>query len=195
MLNSVSYMRPFTTFLLLPLLFALILSGCERHKEVGIDKDSPQFDMQDSNKLFFRNMRQSYYDLEEMKAAKMEVFRISERDTSGRAPVLQVKIVQHWSQDKAYAMIEPHALFEGMDTLKVSWADTASNTQGQYIFPVAAPQPVHYRFASEIYSSIQAGHQLKIELPKGPQPLFPTSDSREPFRKTMVDFYRLVSVL
>lgn len=184
----------YTSSFILFLLFVLT-SACEQHKNVKIDGSSPQFKMQQSNRLFFRNMRQTYYDMEEMKAAKMEVYRISERDTSHNAPVINAKIIQHWGQDRAYAMIDPHPFLEGIDVLKVSWADTTQNTKGTYTFPINSPQPIHYRFATELYSSIQSGHVLTLEVADQEVSLFPTHKSREPFRKTMVDFYRLVGIL
>ncbi len=171
-----------------------LFTSCAQHKEVAIDPKKPVFDTQESTKLFFRNMRQSYYDVEEMKPAKIEVFRIGERSEDPMAAVIPVKIIHQWANDKAYAMVEANEFLNGMDTLTVVWKDSTQQA-GEYIFPMASPQPKHFEFASNIYRSIQSGHQMSLKVAGEEKELFSTRESREPFRKTMVDFYRLVGLL
>lgn len=177
------------------LLLVLFISSCSIHQEVSIDKDRPKFTMWESNKLFFRNMRQPYYDCTELKEANMAIFQLSARDTSSSAPTINVKIVQQWMEGKAFAMIDFNTYMETFDPLQIVWIDSAQQ-QGLYEFQRPAKQDAHFKFATELYTSIQQGHQLHIITPDSSYiPIFQQKTHREVFRKTMVDFYRLVGLL
>lgn len=181
---------------LLLLAFLFIISACSNHKEQIIDKNDYKNSTAPNTLIFFRNMRQSYYDLEEHKPSKSEMFRISERDISEEKPNLNVVIRHAPIQDKAFIMVESNSKLADLDMIVVFWSDSASKSFGKYKLPKRANAKKHFSFATELYQSIQSGQKLEIQTKEnGKQALWSEPEASEPFRKTMVDYYRLVNVI
>jgi hypothetical protein len=179
------------SLILIPTIFA-----CSNHKEQVINKNDYKNSTTPNSIIFFRNVRQSYYDLEEHKVSKSEMFRISEREISEDKPNLNVMIRHVPIQEKAFVMIEPNALLNELDTIIVFWSNSAKNTAGKYELPKRANMEQHFRFATELYQSIQSGQTLEIRTKEnGKQAFWKQPDANEPFRKTMVDYYRLINVI
>lgn len=178
-------------------LLLLLLFGCEAHKKKPINKDEPSFAMSESSRYFFRNVRVAYYQCEKMSEANIDVYRFEEFVPDSSRAQLHLKLVQQVLLSKAFAMLEPNSYIQrwSTDTLHVYWKDTATLDSGHYSFPLVANQPQHFRFATELYTSIQAQHVLRIQGPQGLEPIFADNAEREAFRKCMVDFYRMVGLL
>ena len=172
-----------------------MVCACHPGKNKKIDISEPKFSTSDASELFFKNVRQSYYDKTEMKEAKLDVYRIKERMKPAAYPLLQPAIVVNWRYDEAYLLLEPNALLQGLDSVKIIWEDTVGNKKGYYVF-TNGNKTDHYRLATSIYNSIQDRQQLyivgkdnsKLEF------LHKTSE-REAFRKTLFDYYRLVDLM
>ncbi|MGB3586737.1 MAG: hypothetical protein WBA23_09365 [Tunicatimonas sp.] len=175
----------------------LIIAGllaCNPDKERKVNDAEAKFTTSDASELFFKNVRQGYYDKETMDAAKLEIYRIKERNQVEDQPILNVAIVINWRYDEAYIITEPNAYLQQQDTLTIFWQDTAQQQQGTYEY-LPGNKESHYQLASRIYNSLQDKHQLYIPSPEGEQvPFLARRSEREAFRKTMVDYYRLVDL-
>ncbi len=171
--------------------------GCGQvrvHKEV--DPDRVRFQTTSSSVLFFKNVRQRYYDRQEVPGNGMYTYRISERRQTPEGPLLHLAIVHNWRYDEAYVLVEPNEVIGRPDVLEVEWeaADTAAVPTGRYRFAFGNKKD-HFRFAGYLHRSIQAGHRLFWRQPDGTRtPLLQNRQDREAFRKTMVDYYRLVDL-
>ena len=178
--------------------FFMIVAGmmyaCHPDKNKKIDPE-PQFSTSDASELFFKNVRQSYYDKFEMKEAKLEVYRIKERMQMEQYPLLQPAIVVNWRYDEAYLLLEPNATLQGLDSVKIIWEDTVAHKKGYYVF-ANGNKADHYRLATSIYNSIQDRQQLYV-LGKDnqKQEFLHKATDREAFRKTLFDYYRLVNLI
>ena len=171
----------------------LSLLACNPDKERRVNDAEAKFTTSDASELFFKNVRQGYYDKETMKDAKLDIYRIKERSQSAEQPVLNLAIVINWRYDEAYVLTEPNEYLQAQDTLKVYWQDTL-NQQGVYRYTPGNKQH-HFQFASQIYNSLQDQHRLYTESPQGePVPMLANREEREAFRKTMMDYYRLVDL-
>ena len=69
-------------YLFRTVLLSVLVFGCSNHQVQKIDKDDFRSDMTESSKLFFRNVRQTYYDVEEHQPSKSTIFRMSAREKS-----------------------------------------------------------------------------------------------------------------
>ncbi len=165
----------------------LFLIACNPDKNTPIDKNKPSFTTSVSSEMFFRNLRQVYYHQILLPDGR-EQFRMRSMSTDTSQPQINLCLIADWKKDRAYIFIEPHAGFG--DTLKVRWYHGDSTGQYQY---VAGPVEEHFRFATEIYTSIQKQHRLEAYHNGQWKPAFPLGYAY--FRKTMVDFYRLVGLL
>ena len=177
-------------FLLLP-----ALTACNLDKDTQVDENQAKFTTSDASELFFKNVRQIRYDHQEIPESKINIFRIDERSLAEDYPVLNLAIAVNWRYDEAYLLTEPNEYLKSMDTIQVHWQDSVGQQEGTYLW-TGGNKEDHFKFASQIYRSIQQGHQLSVTNPGGEQePFLRTYDDREAFRKTVFDYYRLVDLL
>jgi len=168
--------------------------ACHPDKNKQIDLTEPKFTTSDASELFFKNIRQSYYEKTEIKASKLDVYRI--KDSPQESMPLFPTIVINWRYDEAYLLLELNEQLQALDTVKVLWEDPIADKSGTYLFAQAGNKAEHYQLATQIYNSIQAGQQMYILEKKGQKLSFlQNRPERESFRKTMFDYYRLVDLL
>jgi len=170
------------------------LSACDVSGGKEVNENEAKYTTSDASELFFKNVRSIYYDKSAMAEAKLDIYRIKERLEVEDYPLLNLSIVVNWRYDEAYVLTEPNPYLQQMDTIQVIWQDTTNNQGGTYQF-TQGNKDAHFRFATQLYRSLQAEHQLYI-LEEDEQVKFMNRrDAREPFRKTMVDYFRLVDLL
>ena len=58
------------------LLIMVGLSACNPSKNKKVDQATIGFQTDDSSKLYFKNVRSAYYDVEVMEEAKLEIYRL-----------------------------------------------------------------------------------------------------------------------
>jgi hypothetical protein len=172
-----------------------VLSSCHPDKHKIINLAEPKFTTSDASELFFKNIRQSYYEKTEMKEAKLDVYRMKENTLDDTYPQLYPTIVINWRYDEAYVLLEPNAPIQDLDTLKIIWEDTINNKKGYYVF-LRGNKSDHYQMATHLYNSIQEHHQLYVLQENNHKTEFlPKPANRDTFRKIMFDYYRLVDLL
>lgn len=176
-------------------LLAVIFSACNPDKTKRVSAEGGKFSTSDASELFFKNVRQLYYDKTTMKDATLDVYRIKDRNKSEDHPVLNLSIVMNWRHDEAYLLTEPNSYLQQLDTLKIFWQDTTTHQQGYYSFFNGSKED-HFKFAAQIYQSIQRDHKLYLIRGNNEKVKFLTDKkSREAFRKTIFDYFRLVDLL
>jgi hypothetical protein len=171
----------------------LIIISCNADKTKKIDAEKSKFSTSDASELFFKNVRQRYYDREEVTAAKLNVYRLQERNKQVDQAHLNLAIVINWRYDEAYILLEPNDL-AASDNISINWVNEKSKDSGNYNFSFG-DKYAHFAFASQIYSGIQEGHRLFIIVNEEEIPFLHKEKDREAFRKTMKDYYRLVDLL
>lgn len=177
-------------------LFLLVagLSACDVSGGKEVNENEAKYTTSDASELFFKNVRSIYYDKSVMDEAKLDIYKIKERLDAEDYPLLNLSIVVNWRYDEAYVLTEPNPYLQQMDTIRVLWQDTTSNQSGTYQFTLGN-KDAHFRFATQLYRSLQAEHQLYILKEEEQVKFMHRRDAREPFRKTMVDYFRLVDLL
>lgn len=174
-------------------LLAMVLVACNPDKQTQVDQSEITFKTTDSSKLYFKNIRQSYYDLEEMEAAKLEVFRFKKRAQGDERPVINLSIVNNWRYDEAYLLLEPNGYIQ-QDTLKLRWK-SADGLKTDSIFYSRGNKTDIVKFADQVYQQIQSKSEFEIELEGNWKRFLNESLDREAFRITMFDYYKLVQRL
>jgi hypothetical protein len=174
-------------------LFLLLLFSCNLDKGKHVDKAKLTFKTGSDTQLFFKNVRQSYYDIEENRAAGLNVFRFSDRLLTDQKPIINLAIVVNYLQDEAYVLLEPNEMI-GYDGILIRATDEKNNIS--YNYQLSDMSKVEMlNFAAIIYDGILAGYVFKIELNGEFIPLLNDHKEREAFRITVSDFYRLTRVL
>ncbi|MFT7382383.1 MAG: hypothetical protein ACI9Z3_002277 [Roseivirga sp.] len=174
-------------------LLAMVLVACNPDKTTQINQAEITFKTSDSSKLYFKNIRQSYYDKEEMEAAKLEVFRFKKREQGDERPVINLSIVNNWRYDEAYILLEPNGYIQ-QDTLKLRWKSSDGLKTDSVIYARGNKMDI-VKFADQVYQQIQSKSEFEIELEGKWQEILNESQDREAFRITMFDYYNLVQRL
>ena len=179
--------------LLLALFAVVILASCNPDKKTEVDQTTISFDTNDASKLFFKNVRQNYYDQQIMEEAKLEIYRLKKRNESSEELVINLAIVNNWRYDQAYILLEPTPEIS-LDNLKLSWNNEESGESGEIVFENGNKETI-VRFADQVYYQIQQGSQFQLLLGNKSKDILKANEDREAFRITMVDYYRLVQRL
>lgn len=173
--------------IVLPLILILLTISCQIDGEKKVDRSKFNFKTGDDTELFFKNIRQSEYELEVNEAAKLHVFRHNNRPLTDSIPWLNPAIVINYLQDEAYLLLEPSPLLEnqkdwavhtGLDTFQLSTPNRAENLE----------------FASRIYEHLKVGDSLWIRTDDGFVQFLSNKKDSEAFRITLSDYYRLTRI-
>ncbi len=179
------------------LLFIVTLGifSCNANVDKKVDQNGANFKTSADSRLYFKNVRQIYYDRETPENTKLEVFRFGKRNQQTDKPIINVALVNNWMHDEAYVIVEPSEYFEDISPIEVEWQDSGKKISGVYRFTLG-PKENHFKFATEIYQSILAKHKLLVfNKDKRWESLFQSEADKDNFRKTMRDYYRLVNLL
>lgn len=177
-----------------PFVLLLFVLACEGSKQKEISEAKAKYTTSDASEIFFKNVRSIYYEKTSMDEANLDVYRIKERAQADDYPLLNLSIVVNWRFDEAYVLTEPNLYLQQMDTLRIVWQDTLQNDSGEFQFS-GGNKDAHFRLATQLYQSIQAKRQLYIWHDHQQIPFMRQREDREAFRKTMVDYFRLVDLL
>jgi len=170
------------------LLLSIVLLGCNPDKQTKVDQGEITFVTDAASILFFKNVRQIYYDLEEMEAAKLRIFRHKKRDQSQEKPIINLAIVDNWRYDEAYLLLEPNEQLD-RTALTVKWKNSEGSGEISYRQGNKSEQVA---FADQLYERIQQGCTFSIQVDDTWSSFLDSEKSREAFRVTMFDYYRLV---
>lgn len=166
------------------------LTGCNPDKNKRADPDKIKFTTSDDAELFFKNVRQQAYHLQEMKEARLLVYRHEDLNKQAEYPLLHPALVVNWRYDEAYLLLEPNEKILNDQPVLVEWQDTLENKSGRYRFEFGTKEE-HLRFAGELYSSILDGHQLYYLADSLALPFLDKKEDRKIFRVSLLDYYRL----
>ncbi len=174
-------------------LFLTIVIACNPDKNKSVEAGELIYQTNDATKLFFRNVRSSYYEKQTLSEAKIDVYRMKNRNSTEDYPVLNLALVNNWLEDEAYIIVEPNSFYSVGDTIKVTWEDDSLRQQS--IDFIYGNKDNHTRFADKVYQNMLDLKVMEIYSGDKSWPLFSRNEDREIFRKTMIDFYRLVQRL
>ena len=175
------------------LFLSSLLLACRLDSDKPVDRDKFSFRTGDDTELFFKNIRQSYYDPEELRSANLNIFRLKKRPSEPNLPVVNVAIVMNWVKDEAYVLVEPGVLLQHEPYLKVAWKDTVNHDTGEIVLEDRGKENM-LEFASQLYEGIVAGRTFEIERDGKFMHFLQTSKDREAIRITMSDYYRLTRI-
>ncbi len=175
-------------------LILFILAGlfsCNIDRDKSVDREKFKFRTGDDTELFFKNVRQSDYNLEENQAAGLRVFRHENIQPADSVPVIVPAIVMNVLQDEAYILLEPANGLEAEDPLTIVLIGSTDSDTLKLELP---NRENNLEFATRIYEHLQAGGRFNVILNGNYVPFLADPDYRESFRITMGDYYRLTRI-
>jgi len=176
------------------LIIAFIFIQCNPDKETRVSNEGLNFSTTDPSELFFKNVRQLFYDKEVMREANRDIYRLKGRSQSTDHPMVNLAIVINWRVDEAYLLLEPNALLSDSDSLIVQWRDPATGEEGVHMYS-SGDKLEQLTWISQVYHGLLDRHTFTILLNRQTYPFLDDQDQREAFRITVFDFLRLVEVI
>lgn len=172
----------------------LFLLGCNTEKVRNLEHDDFNFRITDDTGLFFKNVRQLYYEFQEIPPrSNRYVYRLKSRDKSDGYPGIYPTLMIDLIKSEASILIEPNAYPQMPLRLNVR----VDCSEGEETFVVLDERGREnmLEFANRIYDAIRQGCRLYVEIEQEFVPLLATEESKEAYKKTMEDYYRLVRLL
>lgn len=171
----------------------LVLLSCGQIEDKNLDPNVVRFETTEASKLFFKNTRQFQYQLEELEAAKLKVYRWKQ-PLDERLPQLHLALVNNWRFDEVYLLLEPNDLIPSLDNLKLKWKNLETGEQGEITFK-PGNKTEHARFAGQVYLQLRRKAQFQLWLNEKWVAVLTVPESRKAFETTVYDFYRLTERL
>lgn len=175
----------------IPLLI-LLLAGCKIDRDKPVDRNKFTFHMADDDNLFFRNVRQIYYN-RSSPDGKWQAYRNKDFYEGNDRPLIIPVIVINWLQDEAYLLIDTNEFLSDEDHLSVVIADTIQHKADTISLSQRGRENM-LEFASKMYEGIQQKRSMFVKSKNDFLPLLANEDDRENFRITLADYYRLIRV-
>jgi len=178
------------------LLFSFILFitfSCKIDQNKEVDRSKFTFKTGDDTELFFKNVRQLYYEVEEFPNAKLNIYRLRARSLDQSRPVLNLAIAMNWLKDEAYILPEPNDYLREMDPIIIYWASTTNTDKGKIILKYSTKE-ANLEFAADIFDGIRNNYTFQLERNKSKIDFLTTQRDREAIRITISDYFRLTRV-
>ena len=170
----------------------LLIVGCEGPEAQKAFTGEQQFRTTDPSRLYFNNVRSSYYYNRRKPNTKIDLYTLRRFARDRNRPILYPVIVNNWMQDEAYIFIEKNDYEAFGDTLIIEWK--SDSLQGELALALFNKKN-QFEFAGKLYEALTEQHELKLKKPNGGLvPIFENQLDRSNFITTMRDYYRLTEV-
>lgn len=163
-------------------LLFVFFAACSDHKEKTVDIDNFEFTTTDATELYFKNMRESYYDVEEREGIKIYRFEeYGELDSFLIKPV----IVYHWRTDRAFLMLEFDPSITNDEIILSDSTGERSYSPGQ--------MRDYLKIAYDIEKVLAADLEPQLLLNGRKIPVFYSDKEKSYFSLVLYDFFRFTN--
>lgn len=173
-------------------LLLMVSTACKIDRDKPVDQDKFTFVMPDDAELFFRNVRQIYYN-RSSPDGKWQAYRFKDFYEGNERPLIMPVIVINWLQDEAYLLVDSNEFLGEEDFLSVVINDTLQHKTDTIMLSQRGRENM-LEFASRVYEGIQHQSPMFVKSKTEYLPLLNDEDDRESFRITMSDYYRLTRI-
>lgn len=173
------------------MLFSLYSCKIDRHETV--DRDNFTFRYTDDAYLFFRNVRQAYYDFQDLPQARWHAYRLSDRYSRNERPTINPVIVVDWHRQEANLLIEANDLLMKEPEIVIRERNTKTGAVYSYRLKERG-RDIMLEFGTKIYEGIVAENEFEVQYAGTYYPLFPEEDDADNFRVVLADYYRLTRI-
>ncbi|GAB3661228.1 hypothetical protein GCM10028791_35610 [Echinicola sediminis] len=177
-------------FLLASVAIVLLLSVFNEYRadNSGGDRDSR---VTASSRLYFKNVRQFYYDHEKPENSQLDIYRLDKRLKDNNLIFINLSIIINRIKDKAYLYVEPSPMLEFLDRIHIRWNDKVANSVGQLVFR-SGDRHEHINFVKQLLPYIREGVVFEVQTENQWEPILVSEKERQAFKVTAEDYFRLV---
>ncbi len=174
------------------IVMVILMPAWKIDRKKRVDRDKFTFRVTDDSFLFFKNVRQIYYDFQDLPQAKWYAYRWSDRDLAQQRPTLTPVIVVDWIKNESYLLVEPNEKLSNESSIVIQ----EKNFNG-VVFEYSLEQRGRenmLEFATKIYEGIMDENEIFIRCENNLYPLFRDDEDKDNFRVVLSDYYRLTRI-
>lgn len=175
------------------LLFVLAIFACSVNTSKKVELDKLKFSYTDDAYIFFRNMRQTNYDLEVMEEGGWRIYRHEDRQKDSTDFYFNISLVVNWRANKVYPIVEMTKNID-KENFQVYWEAIESSDKG-VIAMEGEKRSDEMIFTAKLYNTMVDEVELFVDYKNKKLPLFADTDQKEAFRVSLYDFYRMTGLL
>ncbi|MBB6326504.1 hypothetical protein FHS59_002132 [Algoriphagus iocasae] len=165
------------------LVFALSFFNDKRADNTGEDRT---FKVNDSNRLFFLNLRAIHYEREARADAKMTLFRHKGLLHEESKPSLNFVIILNALKDESYIYFEPQNIDWPIDLKAVS-------SEGEKLFHLEnGNNMLFYSYLNELSPWIEVDAGFYIQVDGNWERIWETEEERESLKEIIEDYIQLL---
>jgi hypothetical protein len=174
------------------IVMVIMMPACKIDRKNTVDRDKFTFMVSDDSFLFFQNVRQIYYDFQDLPQAKWYAYRFSDRSPRQDSPALTPVIVVNWLNDEGYLLVEANEYLQEERTIVIQEKNN-SGRMVEYALTDRGRENM-LEFATKIYEGIMDDREIYVRANGKFYPLFEDDEDRDNFRVVLADYYRLTRI-
>jgi hypothetical protein len=155
--------------------------------------DRDEFAITDASRIYFKNIRSAYYDAENRRDAKMNLYRFGSRIDDSTQNVLNAALIINAVKDAAYLYLEPQGKFQHENPVEVKW-ESKNGGNGNIQF-IQGDRHSHCQFVREVYPLLEDNKETRFWalVEEDWIPILEEENERTAFITTCKDYFRLIS--
>lgn len=172
------------------LLFVLVMSFFNERRANNSGKEESPMSISDADRLYFKNVRATYYDIEDRKDAKMTIYRYGKRAKTEEIVSVGLSILLNRVKDEAYIFVESTS---GEFPIKIRWTNVENKSKnGELVFE-GGDKYSHLAFVEELYPFILENTLLELWHEGRYIPILEGDVDKDALRITITDYYKLIN--
>lgn len=171
------------------LVFVLVMSFFNEKRANNSGKEPRPMRMTDPERIYFKNVRSAYYDIEIRRDAKMTVYRHGKRSKDPNRPTLVFSIILNQLSDEAYIFLEPN--FEELP-IHLKWSIPEKNQEGEITFE-GGDKFAHFEFAQKITPLLLENAIFEILVKESWRTLWRDEKEKNAVMVTIEDYQKLIN--
>ncbi|MCH6199605.1 hypothetical protein MMU07_08445 [Aquiflexum sp. LQ15W] len=173
------------------LVFVLVMSFFNEKRANNSGREPSPMRMTDPERIYFKNVRSSYYDIEIRRDAKMTVYRHGKRSKDTNRPTLVFSIIINQHSDEAYIFLEPNI---EENPIRVKWSIPGKNQEGEITFE-GGDKFAHLEFAQKITPILQENAIFEVRGNEKWVPLWEDEKEKNAVMVTIEDYQKLIGLV
>lgn len=161
--------------------------SCHPDKHKPVESEDMRFTTTDASEMYFKNIRQSSYLVEQKPEAGINIYR--NKDFRKNEIWLEPILVINWRNDQAFLLMEEK---QEESTDEVSFSRTSS--KNELLTFDKSHHKNHTEFALLVYNSLLNGDTVLYHSEGEAIPLLQNDIQRTAFRKVVFDWLRIVEI-
>ncbi len=175
------------------LLGLIILSAVFYDSEPKPRLEDVDFHVQESEALYFRNLRQIYYSKEVRDDAQFDIFRLKGLELDSGEAEIGFAIINNWLHDQAYIKLEATDLAMEGDSIYLMIQHDESDTT---LSLGNEGMQSHLNIAVQIYKAMASDASIfTLRAGEGQEEIWNETERRNSIKRLLKDYFKLIGAL